>query len=550
MQWLYNMSTKGKILSLTVFMLALMSIVAAVGIKSSSDINDAADRLYEHEALGISYMKEANISLIYVARSMRNIMLAQSDERIDQGVHKQKLKENITRTEEYIGKAEKLFYTAAGKAKLQDLKQAFTEFKQMQETLLTLANQEEAAGIQDLKRDSVYKLMVEARPIGDKVDNLMTELSEIKMNNARQASIDTTIMYHDSRNMMLLVIGLAVLFGLLLGYLVGNRMGRNANMMAEAMVRVGREQDFNIRVNIEDKDELGQAGQALNSLLVKLQGAIADSNTIVSAIANGDFSQRVHNDYAGDLNKLKQGINGSADNIALVMKQLSSAMNAMSAGRFTVQLDTNAAGDYGVMLKYVSSTMNLLNAVISDINTVMSHMNAGDFNARVNASAVGDLLTMKDNINTSMSAIAQAINAISEVVAAQAMGDLTKELPSGAFKGQLHDLKNAINYSSAKVREVVAQTVVSSNIVSEAANQVSQGSSDLSGRVQEQAAALEQTSATMNEMAAAVQANTANARKVADLTRQVKNQSTDGVAVMQQTIDAMLECQPFFVQGI
>jgi hypothetical protein len=44
-------------------------------------------------------------------------------------------------------------------------------------------------------------------------------------------------------------------------------------------------------------------------------------------------------------------------------------------------------------------------------------------------------------------------------------------------------ITNAINYSSAKVKKVVAQTVVSSNIVSEAANQVSQGSSDLSGRV-------------------------------------------------------------------
>ena len=138
-----------------------------------------------------------------------------------------------------------------------------------------------------------------------------------------------------------------------------------------------------------------------------------------------------------------------------------------------------------------------------------------------------------------MDNIARAITAISEVVSAQADGDLTKALPSGEFKGQLHDLKNAINYSSAKVKEVVAQTVASSNIVSEAANQVSQGSSDLSGRVQEQAAGLEQTSSTMHEMATAVQANTSNSRKVADLAHQVQNQSNTGAAVMQQTIEAM-----------
>ena len=45
------------------------------------------------------------------------------------------------------------------------------------------------------------------------------------------------------------------------------------------------------------------------------------------------------------------------------------------------------------------------------------------------------------------------------------------------------------------------QAIDASNIVNEAAKQVSQGSTDLSGRVQEQAAALEETSATMNQMA-------------------------------------------------
>jgi methyl-accepting chemotaxis protein len=80
-------------------------------------------------------------------------------------------------------------------------------------------------------------------------------------------------------------------------------------------------------------------------------------------------------------------------------------------------------------------------------------------------------------------------------------------------------------------------------VVSQAAGQVSQGASDLSSRVQEQAAALEQTSATMTEMTVAVQTNTANAKRVAELANQVKSQSSQGVAVMQQTITAMQSIQ-------
>jgi methyl-accepting chemotaxis protein len=76
-------------------------------------------------------------------------------------------------------------------------------------------------------------------------------------------------------------------------------------------------------------------------------------------------------------------------------------------------------------------------------------------------------------------------------------------------------------------------------VVNQAATQVSQGATDLSSRVQQQATALEETSATMTQMTSAVQANTANARKVADLTNSVQTQAKDGVQVMQQTIDAM-----------
>jgi len=135
----------------------------------------------------------------------------------------------------------------------------------------------------------------------------------------------------------------------------------------------------------------------------------------------------------------------------------------------------------------------------------------------VNINALGDLEVMKENINCSMESIAHAIHAISEVVEAQAQGDLTKSLPSGTFKGQLHDLKNAINFSSQKIKSSVTQAINAANIVNEASSQVSQGSADLSGRVQNQAAALEETSAAMNQMAIAVQANTDNAKKVTDL---------------------------------
>jgi methyl-accepting chemotaxis protein len=187
----------------------------------------------------------------------------------------------------------------------------------------------------------------------------------------------------------------------------------------------------------------------------------------------------------------------------------------------------------------VQRDVALDSGIIGDINTAVDQMNKGNFDAKVKAEAQGDLLVMKNNFNQSLDEISRIIKSIVMVVEAQAQGDLTTELPDGIYQGTFHHLKNAMNYSADKVKSSVVEVIQVSNIVNDAASQVSQGSEDLSRRVQEQAAALEQTSATMHEIASAVQMNTENAHKVANLANQVQHQAGSGAEVMQQTITAM-----------
>lgn len=195
----------------------------------------------------------------------------------------------------------------------------------------------------------------------------------------------------------------------------------------------------------------------------------------------------------------------------------------------------------GYVVEWLDRTIEA--AIVHDVVEVSQSMKNGDFSQRINAEAEGAFLQIKTGLNEAIDTIQHVIMSISEVLEAQATGDLTKSLPSSTFKGHIHALKNAINYSSSKVKESIILATNTSAIVNLAAEQVSAGSADLSSRVQEQASALEETSATMHQMAAAVQANTANARKVADLAHQVQNQSAEGMQVMQQTINAMQAIQ-------
>jgi methyl-accepting chemotaxis protein len=141
-----------------------------------------------------------------------------------------------------------------------------------------------------------------------------------------------------------------------------------------------------------------------------------------------------------------------------------------------------------------------------------------------------------------MNALEGAITEIVSVVSSQSNGDLTLTV-NGAYLGQLNVIKDAVNVAALKLTNVVSKAVEASVIVSSAAEEVSQGSTSLSQRVQEQAAALEQTSATMEEMNCAVQNNTQNALQTAHVTLEVQKRASKGVTVMHQTITAMNSIQ-------
>lgn len=330
-----------------------------------------------------------------------------------------------------------------------------------------------------------------------------------------------------------------ILLGLALAWLIIRSIKRAISDIAHQIGSVAVSQQFNNMIPMR-KDEFSELVVDVNGLFTSLNHALNEANKTVSALASGQFSQRMQGQFSGDLKQLQQGVNASAAEVEFMMSELEKVMRGLQQGQLDLQMDSKVPASFRAQVELALSSIS---GVIGDVNMVMAKMTQGDFNGRVNVAAAGELQQLKERVNSSMDIIAHAIESISEVVASQAQGDLTKALPSGTFKGQLHDLKNAINFSANKVKETVVEAIDSATVVEKVASDVLNEAQQLSGRIQEQAAALEQSSATIHEMTSAVQANTENATRVADLAHQVQHQSNDGVLVMQQTIEAMKSIQ-------
>lgn len=372
-------------------------------------------------------------------------------------------------------------------------------------------------------------LLLNARPVVALIsDKVKERVYNLQMEAERITSVMTWILQA--------LVAFAILFGTLVAVYTVRTIMANINAgraWANRLVSMG---ELGNKIDLKHKDEISEMLLDIQNAFSQIDHSMIQARQVVGAIANADFNTRMTGNYVGDLAELQRGINASADSVSFMMTELEKIMQSLQAGRFNVKMDSRVPEAFR---NSVEAALQSMDAVISDIGRVMTEMNKGNFDARVSVPAQGDLLAMKAAINSSMQNTAHIIQAVIDVVEAQSKGDLTQNLPEGVYVGRFDDLEKAMTYSARKVADAVSQAITVSNSVNAAASQVSQSALNLSGRMQEQASALEETSATMSEMAHAVQTNTENAHKVAELSEQVKEQSVNGMLVMQQTIAAI-----------
>jgi len=310
---------------------------------------------------------------------------------------------------------------------------------------------------------------------------------------------------------------------------------RPIQQMSALLTRIASTGDFSARLSPASRDEVGKMAHSVNALMEGLESALLEANRVVGAIAHADFDQRISNHYMGTLNTLKEGVNASAESVSFMMAQLSSVMHAMSQGQLNAQMDERVPLAFR---EQVDFAMRSIHDIIADINSTMAHLSEGEFSSRVSVNAAGELLTMKQRVNEALETLDNMTNELLVVANAQRQGDLTVET-KGVYQGRLQILQAARADSTQKIKGMITDALHASHIVHEAANQVSLGAAELSERIREQAAVLEETSTAMHQMNVTIQANAVNAQKVACLAHQVEKQSAEGVNVMQQTITAM-----------
>jgi methyl-accepting chemotaxis protein len=405
--------------------------------------------MYEMELMGLSYIKEANINLIYIGRARANAQLAVTE--ADRAKQVDMASKALATMKDYMEKARPLFVSDRGKQLFANYSRDVEDYARANAAVFQLISARELQ-----KRDeAMAQAMGSVSTLAHSLDDLMSELTEQKEARAKQASNDTTVLYESSRTLMISTIIVSVLSGIALGWFISRSITRPVIQAVDVAGQLAAG-DLAVKVEVKSGDETGQLLQAMQSMAEKL-GQVVDGQKVVVAAANrGDFSARVDLDgLRGFQKELGDGLNQQMATTGEAIGDVVRVMGAVSEGDLGKTIIKSYEGAFDELKQYANNTVTKLNQVISGQKQAVAAANRGDFAVRIDTAGLqGFQKELADGLNQLMITTGASVADVVRVMGAVSEGDLSKTIDK-PYEGAFDQLKTYTNSTIGKLNLVI-----------------------------------------------------------------------------------------------
>jgi len=279
--------------------------------------------------------------------------------------------------------------------------------------------------------------------------------------------------------------------------------------------------------------------EAVNLTLNNISVPINEALQVIDRLAVNDITRTVKADgLKGDYLKIAEGVNSVGERI----------------GNIQTSLELVAAGDISDLAKYekigrrseqdklmpaMITMMKAIKLLIEDANRLAQAGQDGHLDVRADVSAhQGAYREIITGVNNFIEAVAQPTEEIINVMNQVAKGDLTVRVVSD-YNGEFAQLKENVNASLSSLESTIGQVAEAVQQVNSGSQQIADASQSLSQGATEQAASLEEITSSMTEIGSQITKNAESAGQAGKLAHEARNAADAGARNMEQMVESM-----------
>ena len=564
MKWFSNQKIGKKLIMAFTLMAVITLFIGIMGIKNMSTINGLADRMYKRETMGISYIKDANIDLIYAGRAEKNFLLSRTPAERDK--YQQAYKDYCNMVENNIGKAKPLIQSEKGKQILGEMDRNWQDYCKINDEIIEIGKKD----VLEKDRKSIQLAFGSGRDVADKIDNSMTALTKIKVKNADELSVETQTIYAQSRTFMIMLIIGSLILGIGLGAFIAKMIASPVKALSDAAEKVANG-DLRVKITNNSQDEIGvlsvhfekmvehlrnlvgnvkkhadtvaSSSEELTATSEELSKATEQITETVTQVASGaqeqsttvQSSASAMEQLSKAIDEVAKGAQSQAETVektVYLVQQIGEAIqevaklsqDSASSGQQVSEIATNggkqvedsisgmrrikeATDKVGDMVKHLGESSQQIGAIVETIDDIAEQTNLLALNAAIEAARAGEhgkgFAVVADEVRKLAERSSKATGEIAELITnIQSMTNNAVEAMNNSSQEVTEgtELANEAGKALAQIENAIKGIVKQIEKMSASTQNVSSSSTEVVKAIEEVSAVTQQTTAAAQEM--------------------------------------------------